>query len=166
MSGAAAGGACPPGRCHATTCGAAAASGVSRRSNRWPAAKPAPPVTRTRGPEGDRATLASERRSPGVLRLVVGLERGVLFPDRAPPPLVLPVPGDRLGQALLEVVLRAPAEPLQLRGVERVAAIVAGPIADRLDQRRGPSDEIEQPVGEVDVLHLVAAADVVDLARL
>src|SRR5437868_12130923 len=84
--GEAAGGGCPPGRCQATTPGGAPPSGVSRRSNRWPAAKPAPPVTRTRRPGLEPAmpglevaTPASERPAPGVLRLVVGLEGGVLL---------------------------------------------------------------------------------------
>ena len=41
---------------------------------------------------------------------------------------------------------------------------MAGTIGDRLDERRRPIDEREDPVGELDVGHFVAAADVVDLA--
>src|SRR5688500_17101063 len=114
IAGAPAGGGCPPGRCQARIRGAgASACGVSSRSNRWPAAGPAPPVTSSRGPEpepelafeAELATPDSERAALGVLRLVIGLEGRVLLLDRAPPPLVLAVPRHGLGQAFLVVVL-------------------------------------------------------------
>ena len=110
----------------------------------------------------------SERRvRSAVLRLVVGLEGGVLFLDRAPPPLVLAVPGDRLRRRPSSKSCdRRPAQRLQLRGVERIAAIVARADPRPAGSASGPADELEQAVGEVDVLHLVAAADVVDLAGL
>ena len=59
----------------------------------------------------------------------------------------------------------APAEPLQLRRVERIAAVVAGAIGDRTDQRFRLAGQIENPPGEIDVEDVIAAADVVDLAR-
>src|SRR5574338_531054 len=53
----------------------------------------------------------------GILRFVVRLERRVLVLDRAPPPLVVAVPCDGLGQPFVERHLRPPPERLQFRRV-------------------------------------------------
>ena len=75
------------------------------------------------------------------------------------------VPGDRLGDALLERLLRLPAERAQLGRVERVAAVVAGAVLDVADQRLVGARQPEDVADDLDVLALVVAADVVDLAR-
>src|SRR6185503_1830482 len=128
---------------------------AASRSSRWPPANPVAPVMS--GTPGTRSAAA-------VLALVVLAELGVLVLDRPPPPLVVAVPRDSFREALFERLPRPPAERLQLRGVERVAAIVAGTIGHRLDQRVGLADERQDPVRQVHVLDVVAAADVVDLA--
>ena len=59
---------------------------------------------------------------------------------------------------------RRPAERPQLRVVDRVAAIVARPVLDVADQGRVGAGQLEDAVGDLDVL-VVLAADVVDLTR-
>ena len=59
-----------------------------------------------------------------------------------------------------------PAERLGLRRGERVAAVVAEPVGDVLDQRLVAAGELEDPLHDLDVGQLVGPADVVDLARL
>src|SRR6478736_1002674 len=126
----------------------------SRCSTRWPPAKPPAPVTRT-GPTALRF-LAS-----AVLRLIVLLERHVVVLDRPPPPLVRAVPGHRLGEPGVEGDQRGPPERVELGGVERIPAVVAGPILDVADQRLGLVQERENPMREHAVRDRVRAADVV-----
>src|SRR5206468_12893814 len=103
------------------------------------------------------------RREPRrVLRVVVAPVLARL--DRLPPGAVVAVPLDGLREAFLEAPLGLPAELAQLRGVERVAAIVPGAILDVADQRGVGARELEDALGDVQVLALLAA-DVVDLAR-
>ena len=59
---------------------------------------------------------------------------------------------------------RRPAELPDLRGIHRVTAVVAGPVGHGPDERVRPGGEAQDFPREDDVLHLVAAADVVDLA--
>ena len=66
--------------------------------------------------------------------------------------------------ALAERVLGRPAERPQLGVVDRVAAIVARAILDVADQAGVGAGQLEDAVGDLDVL-VVLAADVVDLAR-
>src|ERR1051325_1429115 len=103
------------------------------------------------------------RSAAAVLALVVLAELGVLVLDRPPPPLVVAVPPDGFCEAVVERLARPPAQRPQLPGVERIAAIVAGTVGHRLDQRVGLADERQDPVRQVHVLDVVAAADVVDL---
>src|SRR6185503_1319257 len=109
--------------------------------------------------------LDRERLGPkplGVLLLVVAAV--LAGPDRLPPGAVRRVPLDRLGQpALAEGVARRPAERAQLPVVERVTAVVSRAILDVADQRRVGPRQLEDPVGHLEVL-VVLAADVVDLA--
>ena len=70
---------------------------------------------------------------PVLLLVVLAVLAGA---DRAPPLLVVAIPGHGLLEALGEVDLRLPAELLaELLGGERVAAVVAGAVGDVLDQR-------------------------------
>ncbi len=78
---------------------------------------------------------------------------------------MLAVPVDRLAEPVLERALRLPAEPTQLRRVQGVAAIVAGPVLDAAEQRRIGTRQLEDARGDLAVLSLVATADVVGLAR-
>src|SRR5262249_27622664 len=94
-----------------------------------------------------------------VLALVVLPELRVQGLDRPPPGLVLAVPRHGVREPLREIGARPPPERRQLRGVERVAPIVPLTIRDRLDERRGLADQMQDAMREVDVLHLVAAAD-------
>ena len=99
-----------------------------------------------------------------VLSLVVRLERRIALLDRPPPPLVLLIPPHGLDETALERHLRCPSDSTKLGGIETVAAIVTGTIGDRLDQRPWLAECIQDPVREVDVHDVVAAANVVDLA--
>ena len=112
----------------------------------------------------ERLASHGKSGSVAVLTLVVLAEFRVFVLDRPPPALVLPVPRDRLGEPLVEGRARPPPDGLELRRVERVAPIVARSIGHGPDQARGLAHELQDPAGQVGVLHLVAAADVIDLA--
>src|SRR5206468_2775226 len=97
-----------------------------------------------------------------VLPAVVPQELAGL--DRLPPVPVVAVPRDGLRQPVREVSLRRPPEPAQLRRVDRVAAVVTRTIGDVADERLVGPGQLEDPRGQLPVLDLLAAADVVDLA--
>src|SRR5437867_5313378 len=83
--------------------------------------------------------------SAAVLDFVVVSERAP--PDRAPPPLVRPVPVDGLSEAGLERGLRLPPESVpELRPIDRVADDVARavrhPLQERLRLGEGPEDRL------------------------
>src|SRR5579864_864897 len=144
-----------PGRCHARS-----RARPRRRSNKCPPANPVAPVTSV-GPSDMRLGPCARP----VLLLVVLAERGILVFDGPPPPLVVAIPRDRSGEAVVKLLPGRPAEPPQLGRIERVAPVVPGPIGDRADEGRRAPGQLEDAMGEVDVAHLVAAADVVDLAE-
>ena len=71
-----------------------------------------------------------------VLRLVVGAVLGVLLLDRAPPPIVVRGTTSTVSASpSSNAHRRRPSQLAQLRRVERIAAIVAGPIGHRPNQR-------------------------------
>ena len=84
----------------------------------------------------------------------------------APPGLVLAVPGDRLGEALGEVgVGRLPAElAAELRGVDRVAAVVSGAVAHPVEVVLVAAERLEYLAQHRDVVLLAVGADQVGLA--
>src|SRR6266446_6061538 len=84
--------------------------------------------------------------------------------QRPPPGLVLAIPRHGRLQRLAERMLGRPAELSHLLRVERVAAVVARPVLHGPDQRLRLAGQAQDIAGEDDVLDLVAAADVVDLA--
>ena len=94
---------------------------------------------------------------------------------RLPPGAVVEVPLHGEREADLEGVLRRPAElGVELRAIDGVAEIVAGPIGDEGDElavRRPPvrgasrSIEVADRGHDIDVAALGIAADVVGLAR-
>src|SRR3989449_11041696 len=90
--------------------------------------------------------------------------RSTLFPYTTLFRSVLAIPGDGRRERVAEAVARRPAELVDLLRVERVAPVVARPILHGLDQGLGLPQEMEDLARQHDVLHLVAAADVVDLA--
>src|SRR5262249_1145188 len=102
----------------------------------------------------------------GVLGAVEGAVSGVLLLDRAPPGLVPAVPGDRLGEAPLEGSRGAKSQPGELPRVERVAPVVARAVFDEADESLGALELRQDAPRDLDVLGLVAAADVVGLPRL
>ena len=116
------------------------------------------PARADAAPQARRALLAEPL---GVLLLVVRAVVAGL--DRLPPVAVVAVPGDRLGQAVRERARRRPAERPELRGVQRVAAIVPGAVLDVTDERLVGAGQLEDRPRQVAVLDLLAAADVVDL---
>ena len=85
---------------------------------------------------------------------------------RAPPGLVVAVPGYGLGQAGGEVgVLRLPAElAAELGGVDRVAAVVAGAVAHPVEVVLGAPEAFEDLAQHGDVVQLAVGADQVGLA--
>lgn len=84
----------------------------------------------------------------------------------APPGLVLAVPLDGLGEALGEVgVLGLPAQlAAELRGVDRVAAVVAGAVAHPVEVVGVPVEGLEDGAQHVDVRPLAIGTDQVGLA--
>src|SRR6185436_16603720 len=96
----------------------------------------------------------------GVLLLVVPLV--VAGFDRLPPLAVLAVPVDRLLEPTrVERVLRRPAQVAQLGRVDRVAAVVAGPVRDMAYEIRAGARQVEDAANDLHVLALLPA-DVVD----
>src|SRR5262245_30769311 len=107
-------------------------------------------------------TPISGRSAVTVLLLVVRAEFARL--ERPPPGLVLAIPPDGQRERVGERVLRRPAELTHLGRLKRVAPVVAGPVLHGTDERLGLAGELQDAAGEIDVLDLGAAADVVDLA--
>src|ERR687891_806874 len=85
--------------------------------------------------------------------------------DLLPPGAVVAVPGDGLDERLRELAARLPAERPQARGVDRVAAVVTGPVLDVPDERRAHTGQLDDAPHDVEVLQLLAG-DVVDAAGL
>src|SRR5206468_9231807 len=95
-----------------------------------------------------RKRTASSGEPRGVLSLVELAETvGAL--DRLPPVAIVAVPVDRRPDAVLPLSPRCPAERAQLRRVERVAAVVPGPVLDVSDQRRVGVEMIHDQAGEL-----------------
>src|SRR4051812_12111222 len=112
---------------------------------------------------GGPACMRLVGQRPPVLALVV---LAVLAgPDRAPPPLVVAVPGDGLAEPVVELHPRLPAELRpDLLGRQRVAAVVTRAVGHVLDQGLVAARQLDDALDDVDVLVLARAADVVDLA--
>src|SRR5207248_10416313 len=110
-----------------------------------------------------RGFMAPPRRlAPAVLPLVVCAELAGL--ERPPPRLVLAIPAHRRLQRGAERVARRPAQLPELGRVERVAAVVAGPVGHQADEAIGLAEPPQDLVRQGDVGHLVTAGDVVDVA--
>ena len=76
------------------------------------------------------------------------------------------VPLDGGVERLVEIALRLPSQRRQLARVEGIAAVVSRAVFDELDQRFRFAELLADAAGDVDVLDLVAARDVVCLAGL
>src|SRR5258706_12724695 len=80
----------------------------------------------------------------------------VVFPklarlDRLPPVRVVAVPVDRFLDGLVEGTLRRPAHHLaDLGRVDRMAAYMAGPVGNFLDQGVRLAERVEDQVGDVE----------------
>src|SRR5204862_549730 len=92
-------------------------------------------------------------------------------PDRFPPIPVRQIPVHRLGQPGLEALHRFPAQlGLDLRRIDRIAAIMPGPIGNEADQiavTPSPDARIEQIADRLDYLEvgpLLPPADQIGLA--
>src|SRR6185436_16283424 len=86
--------------------------------------------------------------------------------DRLPPVAVVAVPGDGFRKAVGKRAERRPAERAQTGGVERVTAVVPGSVLHVPGERLVGARQLEDASGEVAVLDLFAAPDVVDAAGL
>ena len=86
---------------------------------------------------------------------------------RAPPELIFAVPLDGLAQALCEVIVRrAPAElGLQLRGVDGVAAVVAGAVSHPVEVVGILAHHLEDHAQHRDVVLLAVGPDEVGLSH-
>src|SRR5438477_10040866 len=101
-----------------------------------------------------------------VLFRVVGAILLAPLLDGARTRLVLAVPALGALQGVVEVGVALEAEALQAGRVERVAAVVALAVGDAADQRLRLAEQLEDFRGDLAVLALVAAADVVGLTVL
>src|SRR5262245_6014099 len=110
------------------------------------------------------ARMISRPQLLSVLALVVVAV--LVRADRLPPPGVVAIPLDYRSQSLLEPDLGHPAEIGRFLRGERVAAVVAQPVLDVLDQRLVATGELQDLVNDVDVGQLIRAADVVCLSCL
>ena len=85
--------------------------------------------------------------------------------DRLPPGLVVEIPLDGFLNAVGESGLRQPAQLIvDLGGVDGVAHVVALAVGHKGDQRLGLSQRVADELYDIEILHLVVAAHVVDLA--
>src|SRR4029079_17517248 len=93
--------------------------------------------------------------------------------NRLPPRAGLEIPAHRLGKPGLEALYGAPAElALDLRGIDRVAAIMTRPVGDEgnqllpgaLARRRIVVEQPAYLAHDIDIPALLAAADIVSLA--
>src|SRR5215470_13922728 len=97
-----------------------------------------------------------------ILTLVPGAELARF--QRTPPRLVLAIPAHRRFERGRERMPGPPAEPADFRRIYRIAAIVSGAVGHGADERLELAGEAKNFAREHDVLDLMAAADVVDLA--
>src|SRR5664280_2201418 len=118
---------------------------------------------RSRTPDPGPRTPSSPQPRP-VLLFVVAAELAVVVLDRPPPRLVLRVPAHGLGKPTLERHQRRPPQVAQLRRRERVAAVVADAVGDRVDQRLGLAEQAQHLARDRDVLPFVAAGEVYNIA--
>ena len=90
------------------------------------------------------------------------------FADVLPPGAVLEIPLHRGAQRVVEGMRRLPAQLApDLRAVHGVAPVVAGAVLDVAGSAiPGLPSELEDRLHDLEVRHVVAAADVVDLAGL
>src|SRR5580704_17834640 len=113
------------------------------------------------------------RLSPGLgddAQTFAGVD---LLAQRPPPPFVVEIPADRLLDAALESLERAPAEfALELGRVDGVAPVVSRPVGDEGDKgfvraghRAKPVEDGADPHHDIDIAAFVAAADVVFFAN-
>ena len=114
-----------------------------------------------------RAPRGAVRRGAVLLALCAVAGLGGLL-GRAPPGLVLDVPVDGGLQAVGEVgVRRPPAElSLELRGVDGVAAVVAGAVGDPVEVLGVLSHRFEDHAQDRDVVLLAVGSDEVGLPHL
>lgn len=99
-----------------------------------------------------------------------------LAPDRLPPPPVCEKPVDSLAQPALEAPLRPPTKlTLGLRGIDRIAAVVAGPVGDKSDEvpiavtalsRQPDVEQIADAFHDRQIVALGTGADIVALPGL
>src|SRR5215468_740124 len=130
---------------------------------RRPAArKPISGAPRPTGPQPRDGLQRANPSAVAVLSFVVRAELSGL--ERAPPRFVLFIPIHGRPQGVPEPMARRPAQLVHLLGVDRVAPVVAEAILHGSDQGLGLAGQLEDLSREDDVLDLVAAADVVDLA--
>ena len=86
--------------------------------------------------------------------------------DVFPPLPVFQIPGNGLLDAVGKLGLRQPAQlGMDLGGVDGIAHIVALPVCHIGDQALRLAQGLANDLDDVDILHLVVAADVVDLAH-
>jgi len=77
----------------------------------------------------------------GVLPLIVFLELATL--DGPPPPFIVFIPAHRFGYGLLKWVRGLPAQRFGLGAIQRIPAVVAGPVGHALDERFRLAQEIQ-----------------------
>ena len=143
-----------------------ARTGVGRLAERADEGSPEPARGTRDGdahPQSEPARGDAVAQPVPVLALVVGVP--VVVTRRPPPRLVLAVPVDGRGKALVERHGRRPAEGRELGAVHRVAPVVAGPVLHLADQAPRFAQLLEQPLDRVAVRQLGPARDVVRLAR-
>src|SRR5262245_20732128 len=152
----------PPERTKTVDVGGAAVTGAAQAATAARAAR-----TTRRTSRRIRAGVGLSRLRLKALRVLLLVVAAVLAGlDGLPPGAVREISFHGLAQAALaERVPRRPPEAAELRVVERVAPVVARAVLDVADERQVGPGELEDPVGDLEVL-VVLAADVVDGARL
>src|SRR4051812_11705839 len=108
-----------------------------------------------RSPVGARQPIAIKR----VIVAAICAVASALDPRR-----VVAVPAERVSESAFPRLARAPAElALELARIDGVAAVVAGAVADELDQRIGLVEPAQDRLDHFEIAPLVAGADVINL---
>src|SRR2546426_8179011 len=119
------------------------ASAGSRAIHRVSPSRSNESITAQRAPSFHVTGIVRSPRVSAVSVLLLVIRAELAGFERTPPGLVLTVPGHGRGQGFAERVARRPAEPAHLRGIERVAPVVSGPVLHGTDQRLGFAGQAE-----------------------
>src|SRR5581483_2535670 len=106
--------------------------------------------------------LRSPQSLPVLLFIILSIFPAFNF---FPPPFVVRIPLNRIGEGLLERVARLPAERARFGEVERIAAVMPGTVLDTADKFWRLVERVQNNFYNLEVVPFVVAANVVGFAH-